>query len=117
MNVDSQNISQLVIDGSDIKNESSEITALSKFYKAFNNQDMLLMEQSWLNTTEISMDNPIGGIRRVGKKLEMDKIKFSRVRQKYMWNFMISQFIKLQLCFLQRAENVAISKQIQLKFR
>lgn len=25
---------------------------------------MQLMEQSWLNTDEISMDNPIGGIRR-----------------------------------------------------
>ncbi|ROI13860.1 YybH family protein [Empedobacter falsenii] len=64
MNVNSQNISQLVIDGSDVKNESAEIMALSKFYKAFNNQDMLLMEQSWLNAADISMDNPIGGIRR-----------------------------------------------------
>lgn len=64
MNVNSQNVSQLVIDGSEIKNESSEIMALSKFYKAFNNQDILLMEQSWLNTADISMDNPIGGIRR-----------------------------------------------------
>jgi len=64
MNVNSQIISKLVIDGSDIKNESAEIMALSKFYKAFNNQDMQLMEQSWLNTAEISMDNPIGGIRR-----------------------------------------------------
>jgi ketosteroid isomerase-like protein len=64
MNLNSQIISPLVIDGSEIKKDSSEITALSKFYKAFNNQDMLLMEQSWLNTEDISMDNPIGGIRR-----------------------------------------------------
>lgn len=64
MNLNAQNVSKLVINGSDIQNESSEIMAISKFYKAFNCQDMLLMEQSWLNTAEISMDNPIGGIRR-----------------------------------------------------
>ncbi|VXC15487.1 conserved hypothetical protein [Flavobacterium sp. 9AF] len=63
MNVNSQNVSQLVIDGAGIKNESSEIMAILKFYKAFNSQDMLLMEQSWLDTADISMDNPIDGIR------------------------------------------------------
>jgi hypothetical protein len=55
---------QLTIDGTELLNETTEIEALSKFYKAFNMKDMLLMEQSWLNTDEISMDNPIGGIRR-----------------------------------------------------
>lgn len=55
---------KLIIDGTEFLNESAEIKALSKFYKAFNTRDMELMEQSWLNTDEISMDNPIGGIRR-----------------------------------------------------
>ncbi|MBF2709533.1 YybH family protein [Flavobacterium soyangense] len=59
-----QVFSKLIIDGTIFPNENAEINALSKFYKAFNNQDMLLMEQSWLNTAKISMDNPIGGIRR-----------------------------------------------------
>lgn len=59
-----QVISKLIIDGTELPNEQSEIVALSKFYKAFNTQDMQLMELSWLNTDEISMDNPIGGIRR-----------------------------------------------------
>lgn len=43
---------------------NSESLALSLFYNAFNKRNMPLMEQSWLNTNEISMDNPIGGIRR-----------------------------------------------------
>ena len=43
---------------------NDETRALSLFYKAFNNRLMELMERSWLNTEEISMDNPIGGIRR-----------------------------------------------------
>lgn len=59
-----QNLSILIIDGKDLPSDSSEIKALSKFYKAFNTKDVNLMEQSWLNTEEISMDNPIGGIRR-----------------------------------------------------
>lgn len=55
---------KLIIDGTELPNESAEVKALSAFYKAFNTRDMQLMEQSWLNTEEISMDNPIGGIRR-----------------------------------------------------
>lgn len=41
-----------------------EISALVVFYNAFNERNMDLMETSWLNSDEISMDNPIGGIRR-----------------------------------------------------
>jgi len=44
--------------------KDDETKALSLFYKAFNKRDLKLMEKSWLNTDEISMDNPIGGIRR-----------------------------------------------------
>jgi len=62
MNV--QVLSKLIIDGAEFPNESIEIEALSTFYKAFNTKNMQLMAQSWLNTAEISMDNPIGGIRR-----------------------------------------------------
>jgi len=64
MNLDAQVNSKIIIDGNDLPDETSEIVALSKFYKAFNTHDMQLMELSWLNTNEISMDNPIGGIRR-----------------------------------------------------
>ena len=48
---------------------NDEVKALSLFYTAFNNHDMELMERSWLNTEEISMDNPIGGIRRGWKAI------------------------------------------------
>ncbi len=53
-----------IIDGIELPNESAEIKALSDFYHAFNTRDMQLMKKSWMNTEEISMDNPIGGIRR-----------------------------------------------------
>ena len=44
--------------------QSPQQAALSLFYRAFNRRDMALMQQSWLLTDEVSMDNPIGGIRR-----------------------------------------------------
>ncbi|MDX2173875.1 MAG: nuclear transport factor 2 family protein [Bacteroidota bacterium] len=54
-----------IINGSEtIDVNDSELSALSLFYKAFNTRNMILMQDSWLNTNEISMDNPIGGIRR-----------------------------------------------------
>jgi SnoaL-like domain len=52
------------IDGSETNHYSEEEKALSLFYKAFNKRDIGLMSQSWLNTDECSMDNPMGGIRR-----------------------------------------------------
>ena len=53
------------IKGQEIWTESAHAEKeLSLFYKAFNSRSMPLMEQSWLMGDEISMDNPIGGIRR-----------------------------------------------------
>jgi len=52
------------INGSTLTNSGAEVAALNLFYKAFNERDSALMQQSWLNTDDISMDNPIGGIRR-----------------------------------------------------
>lgn len=57
-------VSIKIINGKETDTLSTEEQALSKFYKAFNAKNMSLMSESWLNTDEISMDNPIGGIRR-----------------------------------------------------
>ncbi len=38
--------------------------ALVRFYKAFNNGDMGLMSENWLQSDEVAMDNPLGGIKR-----------------------------------------------------
>ncbi len=38
--------------------------ALIDFYRAFNTGDMGLMEPNWLQTSEASMSNPLGGIKR-----------------------------------------------------
>lgn len=38
--------------------------ALTQFYRAFNNRDISLMEENWSPTDDVSMDNPLGGIKR-----------------------------------------------------
>jgi hypothetical protein len=38
--------------------------ALEHFYTAFNSKDYTLMESNWLNSEEVTMDNPLGGIKR-----------------------------------------------------
>lgn len=62
---------QLPIKGTEKQTSAlnDETRALSLFYSAFNNRNMKVMEQSWLNSDEISMDNPIGGIRRGWKEI------------------------------------------------
>jgi len=46
----------------DIKDK--KLKSLTEFYKAFNARDFTLMQNNWLNTEEIAMDNPLGGIKR-----------------------------------------------------
>lgn len=43
---------------------SGPMRALADFYDAFNSRDMEKMSANWAQTDEISMDNPLGGIRR-----------------------------------------------------
>ncbi|MDH5178602.1 MAG: nuclear transport factor 2 family protein [Gammaproteobacteria bacterium] len=43
---------------------SDEIGALSRFYHAFNQRDLALMQQNWTQSTEASMSNPLGGVMR-----------------------------------------------------
>src|ERR1700739_4026023 len=38
--------------------------ALTQFYRAFNAQDIVLMRENWSPSDDISMDNPLGGIKR-----------------------------------------------------
>ena len=38
--------------------------ALTQFYRAFNNRDISLMQENWSSTDDISMNNPLGGIKR-----------------------------------------------------
>ncbi len=38
--------------------------ALQEFYIAFNTKSFEMMQDNWLNSEEIAMDNPLGGINR-----------------------------------------------------
>ncbi len=43
---------------------STPYQALIQFYYAFNEGDFKTMSANWLQTDEIAMDNPLGGIKR-----------------------------------------------------
>ena len=57
---------QIPINGTETSElvQTPEQQVLALFYRAFNTRSMALMQTSWLQTNEVSMDNPIGGIRR-----------------------------------------------------
>jgi ketosteroid isomerase-like protein len=38
--------------------------ALTQFYRAFNTRDIMLMRQNWSPFEDISMSNPLGGVKR-----------------------------------------------------
>jgi len=44
--------------------------ALNNFYMAFNSKDLGLMQKNWLNTEDIAMSNPLGGIKRGWDEIE-----------------------------------------------
>ena len=44
--------------------ETSPYQALVQFYRAFNSGDLQMMSESWAQSEEIAMDNPVGGIKR-----------------------------------------------------
>ncbi|MDD2451033.1 MAG: nuclear transport factor 2 family protein [Sulfurovum sp.] len=43
---------------------SSPYQALIQFYCAFNSSNMQMMSENWAQSDDISMDNPLGGIKR-----------------------------------------------------
>lgn len=40
------------------------VQALAQFYCAFNTRDLALMANNWHGCADVSMDNPLGGIKR-----------------------------------------------------
>jgi len=59
-------ITEKVITGSENTNveASDPMAALIEFYHAFNNGDLELMSNNWEKSAEVSMSNPLGGIKR-----------------------------------------------------
>jgi len=46
------------------------MAALIEFYRAFNSGDMDLMVKNWIHSSEASMSNPLGGIKRGWSEIE-----------------------------------------------
>jgi ketosteroid isomerase-like protein len=64
------NTIQQPVDGSDFSGDTTlPRQALAQFYKAFNSQDMVLMEQIWEQSEEAVLANPLGGIKRGWKEI------------------------------------------------
>jgi len=61
---------QTPITGVEKKFDNTMHEALVEFYKAFNQKDFELMQKNWLNSEEIAMDNPLGGIKRGWKEIK-----------------------------------------------
>jgi ketosteroid isomerase-like protein len=53
-----------VIDGNEASDADEPIAALQRFYHALNGRDLVSMEAVWEVGEDVSMDNPLGGIRR-----------------------------------------------------
>jgi ketosteroid isomerase-like protein len=62
---------QEAITGKENKGDlSSPYQALVQFYDAFNSRNMQMMSENWMQSDEIAMDNPLGGIKRGWKEIQ-----------------------------------------------
>ena len=48
----------------DLGNLREPRQALAQFYRAMNSRDLALLAENWEQSSEIAMDNPLGGIKR-----------------------------------------------------
>lgn len=57
-------ISKPITGSEDLGDFSQPYQALAQFYKAFNSRDLDLIDANFASTEEVTIDNPVGGIRR-----------------------------------------------------
>jgi hypothetical protein len=48
----------------DLGDLRSPVQALAQFYAAFNRRDLHIMGRNWLQSPDVAMDNPLGGMTR-----------------------------------------------------
>ncbi|MGA2244128.1 MAG: nuclear transport factor 2 family protein [Verrucomicrobiota bacterium] len=53
-----------------IEHLATPLRALVHFYLAFNSRNLNGMRQNWLQSPEITMDNPVGGVKRGWQEIE-----------------------------------------------
>lgn len=54
----------------ELTDKHSAMQKLVEFYRAFNQQDMGLMRDNWEHSGEVSMSNPLGGVKRGWQEIE-----------------------------------------------
>ncbi len=83
-----------------IKDQTDPYSALVEFYKAFNNGNLKLMQQNWLQTSEASMSNPLGNLFRGWEQISAVYNGSSMDQLKSMLNIITLRFIRLGTCFV-----------------
>ncbi len=63
-------VQQAITGKEDQRQLSSPYQALVQFYCAFNSGDLRMMSENWLQSADIAMDNPLGGIKRGWAEIE-----------------------------------------------
>ena len=61
--------------------------ALAQFYRALNARDIEMMQQNWGNSTEVAMDNPLGGIKRGWSEIRPTYEKLFSSKGTYSFEF------------------------------
>jgi len=61
---------ELINGAQTVPDSKSPLAALINFYHAFNHQDMSEMSQNWAHSADVSMSNPLGGVKRGWHQIE-----------------------------------------------
>jgi hypothetical protein len=83
--------------------------SLVQFYYAFNSGDMKMMSENWLQSDDIAMDNPLGGISVDGKRYAQYMSVFLTARRKSTSSISITRFTRRQRCSMPSGGNAGIS--------
>ena len=75
-------------------NISSPYQALIQFYYAFNSGNMKIMTENWAHSSEIAMDNPLGGIKRGWAEIQPVYERIFNGSAKVYVDFLTTQFMK-----------------------
>jgi hypothetical protein len=79
------------------------IQALAQFYRAFNERDLPRMAENWHNSSEASMDNPLGASNAAGTKSGQSMSAFSIAPPRSTSSSTITPFIPSTMFSMRRA--------------
>ena len=70
---------------------------------------MHMMPMNWAQSDDISMDNPLGGIKLAGQKSRQFINIFLTVRPRFMWSITITPTMRQLNCFTRQAGEISLA--------